>query len=400
MSDMKNKNKTMNIKNEISEIVNKEYEKHELLYIGFPHISSELTDSIFLNVEGVDAKDRRALVKHNLYRRINYTSHVEKQKQINFRSNFSNMVKAFLHRELMRFRKEGGLSSLDKDIGLGKNVSFFLSDMLFSDIYKIFKESNIKFDNPLMLKEFFVSIASNHFPLEFQTFLKQLKREDNEFWTIVYNLLIKLSTAVTNFSKVSSVYKDIEKDEVALESYEELKRIIKEDICFNDSEHFRSYSYQVCRNKMHEYERRNVMDDKKIKKEELEENMEAEKKLKEIYESDQNEDFDSLEINVDNRYELSRLAAIILLDSKHPLREQLIEDENKERIELLIEMSLDDLSYDEFIEEHYKNSDLSHEDKKRLNVNLRQDYSRIRKKIIKRLKTILESNEKMYLYKR
>jgi hypothetical protein len=388
------------VKRLISEIIDKEYEKHELLYLGFPRISFDLANNLFLKIGNVnDFSELHGLIKIDLYRQIDYPSFVEVQKRTDFHAKFSKTLKLFLQQELARLQKKENRSKLDTNIGLGKNVSFFLSTMLFSGIYKIFRESNVKFETPSELKKFFTSLALNTFPIEFQAFLEQLKKEDDEFWTIVYKLLEKLSTTVTNIHIWSSIYKDIAKDEIASESYIELNRkVINDAVLFDDSMHFRKYSYRICENKMHEYKRKNRMDDLTGS---MEDNIELkDKQQEEVYEDDYDQNWESVEIDVNNQYQLARLAAIILLNSSHPLHKQLIDCEDKSKIELLIDVSVNDLSYDEIIEERAGNNNLSDEDKKRMNANLRQEYSRIKKTVIKRLKTILEDNEKMYSYRK
>jgi hypothetical protein len=98
------------------------------------------------------------------------------------------------------------------------------------------------------------------------------------------------------------------------------------------------------------------------------------------------------DVNTGNPYEMAKLLSFILYHREHPLHQKMINGE-EERVDLLMDIAIEGLSYDEVIARRYRGDQLSESEHKKLNARLRQDYVRIKKKLITRLEEILKKNE-------
>ena len=97
------------------------------------------------------------------------------------------------------------------------------------------------------------------------------------------------------------------------------------------------------------------------------------------------------DVNPDNPYEMAKFLSFILYHREHPLHQKIVEGE-EERVELLMDVAIEGLSYDQVIERRYRGKHLPASEHKKLNARLRQDYVRIKKKLITRLEEIIRKN--------
>ncbi|MDR1681109.1 MAG: hypothetical protein LBS12_04910 [Prevotellaceae bacterium] len=378
-------NITVMVTQAATEIIVKEWEKQELSYLGFSPsfrqtVIADLTPqmhSAASNIRGL----RKELVPL-LYARIGYARFVERQKEKGVENPFARTVRTWLQRQLDTLRQQSAASDWDAVIKTRQSLPFYLTALLLEDLFQPFYHSTKTFFTPDELKGYFWNEALKIYPLRFEQFIVQLRRNDSDFWNCVCELLNKLASHVTKAKIWSSTYRDIAKDEVTTESYVELNRKVRmQEVAFNDAVHFRHYAYRICVNKMHEYCRRN-------KKNEATDELDAGA----FRFADENIDDAApapIDCDVENEYEMARLAALILLDTRHPLHRRLVEGRH-DKVLLLIDVAVNGLSYDEIIEERYNGAALSDAERKRLNENLRQECTRIKKNIVKQLKTILQ----------
>jgi hypothetical protein len=279
--------------------------------------------------------------------------------------------------------------SPDKELKVRKTIAYHLSTLIFSGFFDDFRKSNVAFATPKELKQYFANMAKEIYPLSFFRFIAQLENRDDEFWNRVGDLLIKLSKLVTIPNISSSLYRDIADGEIVSESYLVIKQSVDEQkVRFNDALHFRKYSYQVCKNKCHEYMRKS----RNHRTDSLEDvfiQVEDETLPDSIVEKEEDILYD---VNPDNPYEMAKLLSFILYHSEHPLYQTIVKGE-EERVSLLKDIAIEGLSYDQVIEQRYRGKHLPESEHKKLNARMRQDYVRIKKKLITRLEDILKKNE-------
>ena len=369
----------------IAEIIVKEWEKQELSYLGFPQsfrqtLIADLTPQtprVATNIHVL----RKELVPL-LYARIGYAHFVEQQKQKEAKNPFARTLRIHLQQQLDCLREKSVPTELDTAIKARRSLSFFLTTLLFNDLFQLFYYSDRTFSTPDELKRYFWNEILKMYPLRFDQFIVQLRRNDNDFWHCVCELLNKIAISVTKSKIWSSTYRDIAKDEVVTESYVELsKKVQMQKVVFNDAVHFRNYAYKVCVNKIREYCRKNKQD-------EITGELDA-SVFRLVDTSSEASTLLPVDYDVENEYAMAQLAAVILLDTRHPLHERLV-DNRQDKVNLLIDVSVNGLSYDEIINERYNGAALSESERKRLNEKLRQECTRTKKYILKHVKTILQ----------
>ncbi len=378
------------------EVIAKEYEKHYLVHLGFPAIpADDILGNVVQkhNLYDLSAEEIRGSVMAAFYKAIGFENYIESCKSQGAGHPFAATVKAYLQGWLDRRGKNGPETALDKNLSTGRSVSYFLSKLLFEDIFAVFASTAKRFGNPSEAKRFFIDETGRVFPLGFDRLLAQLRKEDACFWEKIYELLVKISQHVTNSKIKSSAYRDIARDEVAGDSYLILKRnVVTRREGFNDEVHFRKHTYNICVNKTHEYCRRNRLD---AITDTLTDNLKLRADENQSDAADYVESWEDTDPG--NEQALRMLVVAVMLDTRHPLRARLF-DCKEEIVGVLIDTGLNGLSYDEVIDERFGGAELPAAERKRLNDNLRQECSRLKKNLVKRLQTILVENGKMHSY--
>ncbi len=378
----------MDARNDIvMEVLRHECEKHDLLYLGligdFDSLVKQVTGQTGISPDFSKTKEQALTV---FYALIDFRSLAQQYKKAVNRLDSS--VRHHLKRVLYGMEQQVPDISPDKELKVRKTIAYHLSGMIFDRFYNNFCSSEIVFATPKELKQFFGNLVKETYPLSFPSFMAQLENRDDEFWSRVGDLLLKLSQRVTIPNISSSVYRDITGGEIVSESYLVVKQIVDEKkVQFNDALHFRKYSYNVCKNKCHEYMRKS----RSHRTDSLEDMflpLEDEAALDSISEKEEDMMYD---VNPGNPYEMAKLLSLILYQREHPLHQAIIEGE-EERVRLLMDIAIEELSYDQVIEQRYNGKQITESEHKKLNARLRQDYVRIKKKLINRLEKILEQN--------
>ncbi len=374
----------------VAEIISHECEKHDLLYLGvikeFGFVAEQIGRKVVISS---DFNKTKSDVLSEFYKAIGFSEFIHQNKIGGADHKIKVSVRYHINRLLKQWEEQNPGISPDKELKVHKTIAYWLSKMIFDIFYSEFCDSKVLFATPNEVKQFFSGLTREKYPLAFPDFIIQLELCDSEFWDRVGDILLKLSKNVTIPGVTSSVYRDIADGEIVSDSYVVLQQVIGErKVKFNDALHFRKYSYHVCRNKCYEYFRksRNLRTDSI---EDLHVPLDNDAGWDNPEESlpDGNNDMIH-DINVDNPYEVAQLLAYTLNNNGHPLYEKIVAGET-ERVELLLDIAVRDLSYDQVIEKRCKDVPLPADEHKKMNAKLRQDYVRIRKKLVERLEHIL-----------
>jgi len=372
----------------ISEILRHECEKHDLLYLGLVNDFDFLMKQVYSEVEiGVDFSKSKEQILSVFYKIIDFSSFVGKCKDVSV-NRLDTSVRQHLKRLLQSMEQQAPDITPDKELKVRKTIAYHLSLMIFNGFYDVFRKSDATFATPKELKMFFGNMAKEIYPLSFSRFITQLENQDDDFWNRVGDLLLKLSKTVTIPNISSSIYRDIADGEIVSETYLVIKQVIDEKrVQFNDALHFRNYTHNVCKNKCHEYMRKS----RNHRTDSLEDIF-VQVEDEAVYDSIAEKEEDILyDINPGNPYEMAKTLSFILYHREHPLHQKIVDGE-EERVELLMDIAIEGLSYDQVIERRYRGKHLAESEHKKLNARLRQDYVRIKKKLITRLEEIVRKN--------
>jgi hypothetical protein len=375
----------------ITEILNHECEKHDLMHLALISDLNSLIQKVACEIEhDAGFTETKEQILAFFYVLLDFRSFACRCKELPTHRLYSSM-RHYIRRLLQRMEQQAPDISPDRELKVRKTIAYHLSGMIFNAFYDDFRKSDAAFATPRELKQFFGNMAKETYPLSFTRFIRQLEQSDDDFWNRVGDLLKKLSQLVTIPNVSSSLYRDIAGGEIVSEAYLVIKQNIDDKkIQFNDALHFRKYSYNVCKNKCHEYMRRSrnyrtdSLEDLFIQPEDddLPDSI-AEKEEDMLY-----------DVNPDNPYEIAKLLSFVLYHREHPLHPAVVSGE-EERVALLMDIAVEGLSYDRVIERRYRGNHLSAGEHKKLNARLRQDYVRIKKKLVARLEEIIRKNGKL-----
>ena len=375
----------------IIEILHHECEIHDLKYLGLVEDLDSLMKQVAGKVEiSPDFGKTKEQILSAFYEIIDYRAFIGGYKDMSV-NRLDVSLRHYLKRLLQEMERQMPDISPDKELKVRKTIAYHLSAMIFNRFYDDFRNSDATFSTPKELKQFFGNMAKELYPLSFTRFITQLENSDDEFWNCVGDLLLKLSKLVTIPNISSSMYRDIADGEIVSESYLVVKQAVDEKkVQFHDALHFRKYTYNVCKNKCYEYMRRS-RNQRTDSFEDIFVQLEDDSLVESMTE---NEDDMLYDVNPDNPYEMAKLLSFILYHREHPLHQTVVKGE-EEKVALLMDVAIEGMSYDQVIEQQYRGKNLPVSEHKKLNARLRQDYVRIKKKLIARLDEIVRKNGKM-----
>jgi len=388
----------------IGEILQKEEEKHQLIYIGIVVDKDDwkrvirTTENTF-NFRSSSLIDVKIHLLKIFYSSVlHYQEFIQKEKTSNLRLKHHHFKKTETY-ILSLSKLDKDKTELDKELSTPAGISFawHFSKKIYDGMYDHFCRNASIFEMPQETDEFFFGEAKKKYPLTINQVVGQLEADDSSFWDICTQYMKYLSyKAVNYFLKLSGDYRfsDLMKDQTWEESYEVLRERLVEKKGniprFKNGSDFRKYLIEVCKRQVHESYRKCAP--KEFYTDDL-------SKMESNGEDEEAPAFDyaslyELDINTDNYYEVASAVSFILLDPSHPLFLPLtagIED----KVEVLIDKAVNEMSYNEIISEKYEGKKLSEEDFRRLNEKTRKDFERVRKTLCERLKNLVNKGVKI-----
>jgi len=381
----------------ILEILDHECEKHDLPYLGFvvdfDTLLKLLSSEVKIEIDS-DFNKTKEQILSVFYETIDFRSFVVRCKNVAAHP-LQLSLRNHLKRMLKRMEQQVPDISPDKELKTRKTIAYHLSEMIYKGFYDVFRNMDASFVTPIELKQFFGNMAKEIYPLTFSKFMTQLENQDDDFWNMVGDLLFKLSQRVTIPNISSSMFRDIADGEIVSDSYLVIKQVVDEKkVQFNDAIHFRKYSYNVCKNKCYEFMRRSKTQ-RTVNLEDILLQIEDDTLPDCMVEKEEDMLYD---VNPDNPYGMAKLLSFILYHREHPLHRTIVEGE-EERVAILMDIAIEGLSYDQIIERRYHGQSLQKGEHKKLNARLRQDYVRIKKKLLNRLEEVVRKDGKMSHYR-
>jgi len=399
----------------VSEIIQKEEEKHQLVRIG---VVARLQDAIDMLEATRLIKDLNNWNKNSILRYfygtvVKYASFIAREKATN------QMLKKALFRKssvLLQGFREKGTALIDKELKIDSRltVAFHISDNIFESIYSSFCISSQTFENPEETCSFFLQELQKYYPLYIKEYIELLEQNDAEIWDVTCRYLQQLSYYVVSHHTITcdaTGYHEIICDETWSKAYEVLKKRIVEKEgnvpSFQTAKDFRNYMIKTCRyladNFYKKYVKKEiVLDDllTELQDDETEEIvMEADNLSFDMEASVENEHFENdvkeLEIDAGNPYEVAYAVSIILLNKEHVLYQPLVQG-LEDKVELLINKAVNDMSYQEIVAASYDNPP-DDDEFRRAVTKARKDYERIRKTLSGRLLELIEKRKKCHI---
>ena len=422
----------------VSEIIQKEEERHQLVRIG---VIACLQDAINrLEADCTQAElndwDKKKVLRYFYGSVAKYASFITREK-----ANNQTLKRALFWKssKLLQVLSKNETALLDKELKTDAEltVAFHISDIIYESIYTLFCLSSQTFENPDETCSFFFEELKNNYPLFIREYISVLEQDDTSQWDITCRYLQQLSYYVVSqnlgtFGAES--YYTIIRDETWSKACEVLrKRIIEKEgnvPTFQTGKDFRNYMIKTCRflalNIHKKYAKKETSLDELYyglqeagETVEIEETVETEETVEaggtdgylmfessaapeynhpfDIEASDGSEHIenDILDIDVGNHYEVAYAVSIILLNKEHVFHKALVQG-LEDKVELLINKAVHDMSYNEIVAKSYGRRP-DDDEFRRAVAKARKDYERIRKTLTDRLIEIVEKKGKHFV---
>jgi len=399
----------------VSEILQKEEERHQLVRMG---VIKRLQDAIDMvndvcGQSAFNALDKKSVLRYFYSTVAQYASFIDREKATNITLKRILFRKSSAHLETMRI-SEPALFDKELKTDPKHTLAYHISDVIFESIYASFCRCAQPFENPDETIAFFLQELKQRYPLYIHAFIEALEQGDTSLWDVTCRYLQKLSYYVVSqyagtFSETD--YYDIICDETWSKAYEVLQKRLIEKLgnvpTFNNGNDFRNYMIKTCRflaeNLYKKYAKKEAPLDELLFGLENDDDGEAAEREEslpfEMEASSEPELFDNyvkeLDIDTGNPYEVAYAVSIILLNKEHALHQALVQGV-EDKVELLINKAVNDMSYNEIVSASY--GDVPDEDEfRRAVAKARKDYERIRKTLTGRLIEIIEKKGKHFV---
>ena len=399
----------------IKEILVKEEEKHRLTCIG---IVDDWAETVFLTENTfVDNNEDFIQTKARLLDFF-YASILDYKKFIAYEKTSNAKLKQHHYGKTKTFiatLSNGVKAELDKELKTAAGITFawLFSAMIFEEMYADFCRNMLNSRTPYETDELFFNASKQLYPLTIGRVIEQLVADDSTFWDSCARYMKDLSGLVVTYALQRSdeySFSDLIKDQTWTDAYMVLRNRFVEKQgnmpAFENGRDFRNYLIKVCKLLAGNLQRKYMQKDDYLEDlPQLNPNHENE----EDEESDTfffaEEEHDSagldnetceLDINTNNPYEVAHAVSIILLNSSHPYHSALI-DGIEDKVGILIDKAVNDLSYNEIIAEQHAGRKLGDEDLRRAVVKARKDYERVRKLLCDRLKNLVHKKNESHL---
>ena len=399
----------------VSEIIQKEDERHQLIRLG---VIDRLQDAIDILEAGCPFSELNDWTKNDILRFfynnvIKYASFIACEKATNLKLKRTMFRKSS---DLLQAFRKNEAALLDKELKINSKltVAFHISDVIYESIYSSFCLSSQRFENPDETCSFFLGELKQRYPLYIHDFVELIEQDDSSLWEVTCRYLQQLSYYVV--SQYSGTYSDIGYhdiicDETWSKAYDVLrKRIVEKEgnvPSFQTGKDFRNYMIKTCRylaeNLHKKYAKKeSVLDDLLTDIQYDEEGEITGQEYSLPFDPEASVEFErfenevkELEIDTENTYEVAYAVSIILLNKEHTLHQPLVQG-IEDKIELLINKAVNNMSYQEIVAVSCENR-TDDDAFRRAVAKARKDYERIRKTLAGRLIELIEKRKKCHI---
>ena len=363
------------MQNLVLEIITKEEERFSLRHIGAVSDMASLVPIISgkISFDGGDAgfDDFRRSVLECFYREIGFADFVARQKKTHFETPFFNTLYFYLKRKFNSKDKE--LTDWEKELGLAHVIAWQLTLSLFRRLRVSFSEEKEDFHTAAVVWAYFEKECSNILPIDFQEFIGQVGVGEEYFCNAFAEIVKKCAENVTKRKNFAFDESLLSSALVEATYTFFVKKLEEEKLKFEAPAQLKAYLARICEISFLEYCRDNKKEFKNS--EYIDEIAVCDDKADD---NDENPDFEGADIDVDitNDYEVARAITVILLNKEHPLYQKIVR-KDEEKVRLLMEKSINNLSYAEIADKLYGNGIPAGEKEKKV-ISMRKEYERFR----------------------
>lgn len=371
------------------EILQKEEEKHQLMYLGVVDNFEIAVDTMLFQYK--EPYFVKAIFLDYFYTYVvRYSNFIAKQKTSNIK-----LKKHLFHLSDMyvKRKKDKVPALLDKELAYNKiSIGYFFPWDVFEEYYVQFSLSPRIFNTPTSVNVFFQECIDNQYPLSVKQYLQYLKRGLSSFWNVTCSYvreIIEIAARHLLFGPLQKEQIDLIKDVAWSDTYEILQNKLQTDnsLLFKNGTDFKNYVIQICNYRLQ---------NQRVKHTPKEEPID----LYPYLEQEEDEQVDNpessiLDIDIHNSYEVAYAISIILLNPEHPLHKRLTQG-IEDKVDILLRKIVEGQSYNQIVVAKY---DL-HPDSSlfvKTVTKTRKEYERVRKTLQERLIAIKKEQDKCHI---
>lgn len=383
--------------NGIKEFLTKDDERFRLVKLGFfSSIDEELkhicSDAAYEPEDNETFSQWKSRILEKFYQEKNFSDFFNK----NYKNEFLEKgIKSFLNIRLREIFEISPRSEIDKYLAASDDtVSYALSPHLFENIIGENFNPKMNVHSTGDLYTVCKEIISGTFPAQEPYILDRLQNNDNYYWNKVYTRLRPLASGfsyqISGTQGLENV-SDIWCDTCCTINMAVVEKKIQQPFSAKD---IISYAVGIIKNKNKEllrsrkkmpkvdidsvtYKLTSENDENYFNQPEtLPSNFPSQKELIPSY------------LDIKDEQAVRNYMVLVLYNEAHPLHDALIKG-NEDKVKLLFEHYIDDLSYEEIVTKHF--GEVSESDMIRYAAKIRQDVKRVKERLIKRFDALLKT---------
>lgn len=379
----------------LTEMVRKECEQYRLVEFGLLNSVEEGVD-ILLSVLPPGTIGQacsfssfplwRGKALNRFYSKIRYSDFLRSRC---CSAEFIRFLYFFQQRLLVEIRRRYHQPTLDNDLALPpRTIAFKLSPRMQEEHRErlVLKVQRLKSAGEMQMC--CRCFLKNHFPLDWPTLVKRLKKEDESYWQELYCLIKKLAGSVTLRLYPSLQYRrEIEQDTWSDASLFLREKVRAGDLSlWENALHFRHYILRICVNKCHEAGRYNRMKNMVWETDQIPFCLEEE--IDEGGKGETENEEKWADIDPEDNAAVSRALTAVLWDRTEPWYSRVTEGQ-EEKVRILFLRYVSGKSYAEIV--RMQRGMVPPEQARKEENKLRQEVVRIRKLLKQRFISLLQT---------
>lgn len=381
----------------LTEVIRKEDDLYELRKLGLLSSVDEMAESLLsgLSTDEDQIPDnyeqfkqwKRGII-YLLYRKIGYHDFLHQHYSSYAFSRFLFRLRKRLVRS-MKERYKG--KTIDRQLAAPKRtVAFKLSEMLADENNQELVGSFRFLQTPYELEDACKEQYVDFYPIDLETLLIRLQKDDKDFWEEIYYLFQNLAIIVTSGIQINRQNREEALQDGWVDASLLFRTMVlnKDTPVFDSDAHMRNFMARTYINKCKEAARRRNLRDISWDDDEVMMDALLIKSVDYAEKQKYDEQIVLSEVDRTNSWEVKMTMVSILLDQASPLHDRLVEG-IEDKVEVLFMHTLEKKNYEEIALHLVK--DASSEEKRKLQAKLRQDVVRVRKTLIDRFMKMLSS---------
>lgn len=378
---------------DIREFILKEDERFSLVKLGFfQSVESEIEfiSSSLPSKGTLSFKEWKKKILEELYLRRDFAGFFKENATNIF---FERAIKSLFLIDLKKLFSLSEQTDIDKYLApIGDTISYSLSPDLFKTIYLNNYCGQHIFNTTKELDDLSKSLEKAFFPLTEEYVIDELEKNENFYWEKIYLRLKPMAAGfsfqMSGLSGEENIH-DLWSDTCFVLNSAVVEKRLQQPAKARD---IISYAVGIIKNKNKEFIRKKKKNPQvdidsisyKVSDDSQQNFFDNPSTIPSNFPSQEEPIFNY--IDTSDEESVRNYMIVVLYNEEHPLHSRLVEG-YQDKVQLLFEHYLDNLSYEEIVVKHY--GEVDEEEMIRTAARIRQDVKRVKERLIKRFDSII-----------